>query len=170
MSHPPSVYVHKFAFIALEETPCTWLSTSQMLTSHFLSRVSSFYCSFANLRQWRLHHGKLLCIPAYPMATLSFWYPGQEQTGGLVMFAFRPASQTQIKKKKKRERGFIDRDTVFAGEKNIQWRQCTVRMFYPYQHHPSLTPSFSLFFSCNAPMESWRSAAAATSHGVFSFI
>lgn len=72
-SHCPRV--HDLVLIACEKTPRTWLSTSQMLTGHFPFHSDSFfYCSFTNLRQWRLHYSKMVCILAHSMAVRPLYH------------------------------------------------------------------------------------------------
>ncbi len=66
---------HDFVLITCERSPCTWLSTSQMLTSHLPFHSDSFfYCSFTNLWQWRLHYSKMVCIPADSMAVRPIYH------------------------------------------------------------------------------------------------
>lgn len=116
----PLSSVHAFVVIACERTPCTWLSTSQMLTGHFPFHSDSFfYCSFTNLREWRLHYGKMVCILAYSMAVRPLYHSDGLVKSRLVdCKCFLSDQQARPPVRDKKDRGFIDRDTVFSWDEN----------------------------------------------------
>lgn len=106
-----------FILIACEKTPCTWLSTSQLLTGHFPSHSDSFfYCSFTNLWQWRLHYSRMVCNPAHSMAVRPLYHLDGLVNSRLVdSKGFLSHQQTKLEIKE-------DRDTVFCwgGDYSVQ--------------------------------------------------
>lgn len=114
----PLSCVHHFVLITSEKTPCTWLSTSQMLTGHFpFHSESFFYCSFTNLLKWRLHYGKMVRIPGYSMAVRALYHSDGLVKSRLVDFkCFLSDQHTRLEIKK--VKGFMDRDNVFCRDEH----------------------------------------------------
>lgn len=156
----PLSCVHHFVLITSEKTPCTWLSTSQMLTGHFpFHSESFFYCSFTNLLKWRLHYGKMVRIPGYSMAVRALYHSDGLVKSRLVDFkCFLSDQHTRLEIKKSK---FSWTEIMYFAEMNtIQGRQCEVRMFLPVS-----ISSIIDFLPCTVQLESQHSAAVVSNLG-----
>lgn len=126
--------------ITSEKTPPACLSTSHMLTDRFPSLVESLFiahsptcrdedCSAVRLTDshWR----------GWDMDSLSFWWFGQEQTGGENAFSLTGDSPNKKNKKKnkKKESRFVEREAM-----KTEWG---MDVSYQHQYHPSLACSNS---------------------------
>lgn len=92
-----------------------------------------------------LHYGKMVNILAHSMPVRPLYHSdtlAKIRLAESKCFLSERQARLPVTDKKERE-GYIDIE-IFAEKKSIQRRLCEVRMFYPYQHHPSVTCFFSL--------------------------